>query len=680
MIENEKEYINKCNTWGYNHICISVYDKIDKLLNNQKIPIELFKTICFSFRESCISAYPNRLIQIFKRELIYCKDNENEINDIIKIIYNFNRYYDKTFQIIKFILASKDLSKYIKNICDILIDYKIILRKNTDRYNFRNKFELKNEYEIHDDNELLYSFIYNINEILFKSTECRKYINMQHINSFYIMLLLIEKSFELYYNLYGNDTNTNSNSNKLDSLKNEIINNKNFIPTYDTFLFASCYDKYENMMIIIKSPNITIKDTTLKEYIDILFKSSLIRYIKLNIFQDTLNLLTDNNSNPSLIDQFIIVNTYTNYNYDRNSRYNKNYINILTNIKYLCNFLADNKVIYSDLLFEFTLKNKIKIKNIQYIGIDFTNNKYSSMCFNHNFNPYEIEKKITLELLHGECNKSGNLTKVKTLTKDIKPDIKCLENACLHKNNYHMAYYLCEAFNIKPNIDCVINALNSVQPYLSKYILDEFKINRENKIENKTEKKDIINDNNLYNKDMDINQENIKINEVNNNDDKTDEKPKKIIKRVVKKKVDDNAVDKNDDKTVNNNDDKTDEKPKKIIKRVVKKKVDDNAVDKNDDKIEKQTKVNNDINIQHNINLDEFLIPSTYNYREKYKLSNLANNIFKDDKLDHFDIRKKILIYLKDNNKLNQSDYVIENIKFNMNNLDKFIYAYMIEK
>ena len=74
------------------------------------------------------------------------------------------------------------------------------------------------------------------------------------------------------------------------------------------------------------------------------------------------------------------------------------------------------------------------------------------------------------------------------------------------------------------------------------------------------------------------------------------------------------------------------------------------------------------------------MIPSTYNYREKYKLLNLANKFFKDDKLDHFDIRKKILIYLKDNNKLNQSDYVIENIKFNMNNLDKFIYAYIIEK
>ena len=71
-----------------------------------------------------------------------------------------------------------------------------------------------------------------------------------------------------------------------------------------------------------------------------------------------------------------------------------------------------------------------------------------------------------------------------------------------------------------------------------------------------------------------------------------------------------------------------------------------------------------------------------------YDLSDISKKIFANinfDKLYYLDIRKNLLIYLKDNNKLNNTEYEIEdiedikNIKFNMNNIDKFIQKYLIK-
>jgi len=46
--------------------------------------------------------------------------------------------------------------------------------------------------------------------------------------------------------------------------------------------------------------------------------------------------------------------------------------------------------------------------------------------------------------------------------------------------------------------------------------------------------------------------------------------------------------------------------------------------------------------------------------------------------LTHIDVRKKLFEYLKENNKLKQ-DIELNNIKFKLNNIDKFISAYLLE-
>ena len=789
---NPKDYINTCGWYERNHTCHKSIENIETLLSYENINIdkiyELFKKCYSSFNKKiqCIGLCSTRMTNLIKKNILLYKDDEAKIKEINDILYNSGNLFDSSLDIITYIMSNAELEKYTQIFINKILDYNTYIIKGNEKQTKKtwNKYNYQRNYnEFALNNSDIANILIKINGILFKSNQrekIKKYITMEQINAIYKFSLIIKdvsipKGNDRYcYDFSVKKKLSDSQITKIDEITNNILTHKNFIPSYDSFIFSLCYDSYDHFMLIIKSTNINIKDTTLKDYLDILFDSGNITYVKTEDLSNILNLLYDNNSNPSLINQNNILNIYDFYNYSSPS-----FQNLKNNITCLCNFLADNKVKFTDNLFEFTLKCKIKIKNVKNIGIDLSDDKYASLCFNHNYNPYGLDKKMTLELLQGECNKSGNLTKVKTISKEIKPDIKCLENACLHKNNYHMAYYLCESFKLTPSINCLINAIKAVSPYgNSAYIIQEYNKNpkkEENKIENIIENNVFDNNNNI------INNNNIN-NIMNNNlleekvikkvikkvvkkksDDVTEsvhatpisttpsdekpneEKPKKIIRKVVKKKSDyvtDNITESepvtpisttpNDEKpkkkiirkvVKKKSDYVTDnvtesepvtsisttpcdqklgdqkpcdqklgdqkpgeEKPKKIIRKVVKKKLSDNNITQNientgditsTDSYDKFTK--QIVNNKKIIDLNEYKIPDTYNYRLEYVISELGKKIYNIEKSNHIDIRKHILEHLKNNNKLDNTEYELENIKFTLNNIDKFINAYMIK-
>ena len=116
------------------------------------------------------------------------------------------------------------------------------------------------------------------------------------------------------------------------------------------------------------------------------------------------------------------------------------------------------------------------------------------------------------------------------------------------------------------------------------------------------------------------------------------------------------------------------------ISSILKKKVIINIDDNHNDG-DAHDKVNNiKIVVENNkiINLDEYIIPKTYNYRQNYNITELGKKICNETQINHIEIRKKILEYLKDNKKLDLNDNEIENIKFKLSNIDKFIGAYIL--
>ena len=155
--------------------------------------------------------------------------------------------------------------------------------------------------------------------------------------------------------------------------------------------------------------------------------------------------------------------------------------------------------------------------------------------------------------------------------------------------------------------------------------------------------------------------------ENNNDDNKEDDKPKKVIKRVIKKKTTTDKEENKDDKEDDNISIKSTISDKSILNTISKIK----KITKSEDKIERKSKTKI-------IDLNEFKISEDYDYRQIKDITDIGKKILNVDKLNHIDIKKKILVYLKDNNKLT-NNIEIENIKFSLNNIDKFISAYLVK-
>ena len=662
---NNINYNFSCYHYGaYNvhnsvHTCKKMLDQLNLNMQIIQISSEHFHNFCKSYSKTnnCVIQNANYFFETVKKILvsadyihtinaIYSKYNRHKLDqnfDIIKLILKLNKddklINDKYEQILNIFLNYENHSIYLYNTNNILPNFNLIISRF--------------DYFI----ECL-KMIYDKYSELF-TTELQ--------NKFYKLLCIIKKNY---------DTNNISKEylNILQELLTKILDNKKFNPDHDTFMFSLVFDDYDNSMRIIKMPHIKIKEKTLKDYIEYLIYSNHIQkeISKLGII---LNILLDNGANPKLIDQQLIINNiFGNVYIKRNSDKITLSQILRNNLNIIFNFMADNKVEYFDDLFEYTLKSGIKINNINNIGIDLKSNKFTNICMSNNFNPYNIEIKLTKDILFEECKKSGNLTKIKLICKEITPDIKCLEEACKIKNNIHVIKYLCDAQKIKPNIYCLINVCESIYQYGSnKWIFEEFKkdlekikkneINIENKI-------DITKDNNTMNQNNLADTTNLKLVE----DDSLPKK--KVIRKVVKKKAETNT-ETNDD---NNNEIKIEKSEddslpkKKVIRKIVKKKAETNT-ETNDDK---DNNIKIIINKNKIIDINNYIIPKTYNYKNNYEITELGKIICEDDKINHIDFRYKILNHLKNNNKL-LNDIELEGIKFKLNEIDKIIPAYFFK-
>jgi hypothetical protein len=149
-------------------------------------------------------------------------------------------------------------------------------------------------------------------------------------------------------------------------------------------------------------------------------------------------------------------------------------------------------------------------------------------------------------------------------------------------------------------------------------------------------------------------------------ENKDEEKPKKVIRRIVKK----------------HKEQKNDEDDDNIS---IKSTISDKSILNTLSKIKKITKSENstatkipELNKFKILELNEFKIPDNYDYRQVKELTDIGKKILSEDKLNHIDIKKELLLYLKKNNKLS-NDIEIENIKFSLKNIDKFISAYLVD-
>jgi hypothetical protein len=609
---NNMDYKFTCYHYGtYNNNNQTCKKMLDQLNSNIPISSEHFENFCKSYSktDSCVIQNANYFFETVKKILV----TTNYINTIKAIYSKYNRHkLDQNFNIIKLILKlNKDdnlINDKYEQILNIFLNY-----ENYSIY----------LYNLPNFNLIISRFDYFIECLKMIYDKYCELLTIELQNNFYKLLCIIK------YNNYGNKSEY---INILYELITKILDNKKFNPDYDTFIFSLVFDDYDNSMRIIKMPHIKIKEKTLKDYIEYLIYTNLIQN-DINKLGIILNILLDNGSKPELIDQKIIINNIFDKIYVGKNGKIILELKIKNNLNIIFNFMADNKVKFDDDLFAYTLQSEIKINNVNNIGIDLSSKNFTNIYFNNKFNPYNIQIALTKDILLEECKKSGNLTKIKSMCKEIIPDIKCLEEACKIKNNIHVIKYFCDAHKIKPNIYCLINICESIcyQYSSNKWIFEEFKKDLE-----KIKKNEIIENNiNVTNVTNVINNTKMDFNKIE--DDLLPKK--KVIRKVVKKKAETNTETKNDDNNI------------KII------------INNNKNKI---------------IDINNYNIPKTYNYKNNYEITELGKKICEDDKINHIDFRYKLLEYLKDNNKL-LNDIEFEGIKFKLNEIDKIIPAYFFK-
>ena len=536
-----------CTGNYYNaHTCNILFDSIEKYFTTLKktipntILIENIDKIKKNYCGDCFKQtnMQKRLINICKAQLDFSEnDTEFEIN-FISILNLSLKYKD--------IILYLDINKYSNrpNFFDIFIENYYIDSKNASC-------------------DVILMIIHTINLKNIK-------INTENENKLFLMCLRFKNTIDSnpgknknIYNLQQRNFNvTVNNINKPDIINTYItekLDNKDFIPNYKTMIYAFIYETYETGVQICKNPNIQIKRETLRDFINELIISLQIEYIDNDKLNNILNFFVENNSDPKLIDISV-----------ENKRYCHNYIE---NIKVIANFLNDNSVEINVDLFKKLLDCKIVIKHPLKSGINVEDSFIKNYCYSINYNPYKLKFDSNIELLRNESNKSGNLTKIKTLCKEINPDMDCLYNACKHKNNIHTVKYFVDAHKLKIDINCIIKLMENIGNNTTRYIINGFLKDKEI-LQDKEKKIDnnIVNEDNIQNLDN-INLDNINMDTLENTENI---KPKKIIKTNKIKK--DNEIDKQEDKHEDKHEDKQidnkefqEEKPKKIVKRIVKK-------------------------------------------------------------------------------------------------------------
>ncbi len=596
----------KCNgSYGQTgHTCVNAIEVLTNLLKENK---DVSDHLIESFEKS-LSYYCHKYYKVSDFIVLYC--NKYQDKDIYKIFKSLSSNFDENYWIFKYLDQANNQLNFIRvinNFLNSIINTNVI----SDNYN--------NDYIQTENYIKLVTYILEIYEK-----------NINNTNNIDVNLLLQSIYLicfkDIMYEDFVDDYNMRHrklNFDKLQPTLNKFYNDKSFKANYKTFLYCLIYDSYDNGLKLLSSPDVKITKKSAVEYINILFDVShdnFIRYKKTEDIEKSLNLFFDNDPSLDNINFNNILNKCKQCDVTR--YYAKN--NTLKNLEKIINMLVEKN--YQIKLDDFLtiLIAKVKINNPQKCGIDINNDKISATCYSINFNPYNLKFDYTLELLRTECDKTGNLKKIREVCKKIKPDVICLENSCKYKNNYNTIKYFCENHNININVNCLAQILKSTCNGLSSYIVDEyFKDKKEEEENNK--KNNIPKQNDLKNNALKDNKEimpkantenkeelvpkkktkavknvkdvkSVEVKEPENNNEQVELSEstkviKKIVKRVVKKIKPENSGEQQTEQntpenTAQNSTQNTEEKPKKVIKRIIRKVVkkkspdnDNNSVD-----------------------------------------------------------------------------------------------------
>jgi len=334
----------------------------------------------------------------------------------------------------------------------------------------------------------------------------------------------------------------------------------------------------------------------------------------------------------------------------------------------------------------YALDYRIEIPNLVLYNIKI-DTKFQIKCTELDFYPYGTAPKPSIDILRAECKKSGNLARIKELSKHIAPDIVCLQNACIHKNNVAAVKFLMEK-GINPDVCCLTNVIKGKYHALGGFVVDKFLKNMtdENKkkygyvidgvIKTDNQEDDNSQDNDIQeddSQDNDIqeddsqkndNQENDKQENIDNNnrvssDSEIEEvKPIKIMKdkKIKKVKVKDDP--KNKQKTI-------------IVKTKSKEKDDDLLV------VVKNNKPKEKVFTE---------IPKGFDFKKGVKLTKKATklmNIKGDPEMSYLEIKSKLMSTIKDNKLFDKKDtkrVILEDDTIEFAEIDKYIYNNLIEK
>jgi hypothetical protein len=798
--------LNKCNHTDYNRHhwqCIGMITTVKNINSNPKVNNKLTDRDIVNYL-SAFSQYCLKDENILKDYelcfdiIISFVDNISYLNFVITKLSENNFSYDKIIN--KLLSKSTITTTIINKIFTNINLFKIYSSEsiiNTIKF-VKNCTKLNNNIIVSYDN-LLDNCIVTLNDV--------KNLNMgdDDDNNYYYRRSKIKKTIK----------NTDVIEKALLEIIMELFNDKDFDFNYNILLKLLAINNINLVKIFMARANKlkipqTVYDDIFKLYIDNIIQSftEQTKYNNNNKYEEILKYFKNENSYysnfRSTYDKLKIIR-FTNCSdcirllFDLGLKFQINpvYINILL-VAFCCkheetgwhynstwykqheqmesiiNTFIDIGFKINDVLFFALTERHIKINDLTKAGININETKYKNFCFSAGFNSYGVKPDFDLDILYKECDKSGNLKKIKEICKKVKPDNKALELVSKYKNNVKAVQYLCNNFDIKITTDCLVNILDAVGGSLGNYIVGIYK--KQNKIT--TTKTKNLDDKSVDNLD-DNSDDNLDDKSVDNLDDNieknSEEEPTKIVKTLKKIKKEEkeekvNYVLKNTDiivfsgvrdanleeqleklgvkvaqtvtksttmllvknkettnkKTVKYiaaeknlipilelqdfknkyiNKTVTDKKEdKKILKKITKeenKEENKEETDKDLESIDSSStatskikkiikKKKEDIEIKivdNNLTLEEFVIPSQYNYRDEYTVTELCKQVLntKITKFNHTDLRKLFFDYL------NEKKLLMENIDlskidllkfqkiFNIKFIDKFIVKFFIK-
>jgi hypothetical protein len=130
------------------------------------------------------------------------------------------------------------------------------------------------------------------------------------------------------------------------------------------------------------------------------------------------------------------------------------------------------KVTYDDLVM--ATNAHVVINNLKNLNIQI-NDDFLKVCSKAGFYVYDDIIKPTITDLELACEKPNNLKCIKQLiSSGLKPNMKCLRNACSLKANLGVIKFIENKGNIKPDAICLKNIANASGNAGMNYIVDEF--------------------------------------------------------------------------------------------------------------------------------------------------------------------------------------------------------------